>query len=190
MIRVSKAEFWQQIKMAYFYKRIEQWCKFLVLMMSHDFSMNETNCASALKWVSQNEWAMWSRDVHVLRWKIVNIGASFDRWKFYVLLTTVTNWQTELDPTEPWLEFESKNGGVFRVWYSLCESFIEKIKYYRNFDPAMIKGLTGQQMKKDACVKHLKTDQHCRAVVLHKAPTSEEIYPTRMRVRELADSWI
>ena len=92
---------------------------------------------------------------------------------------TVKKWIAELDKEGKWLKYEEKNGAVLRVYCQLCKNNEGQLRALRNFSPNFISGITGSALKKDGCVKHMKSDMHQRAIALTNRPKNlEAIFKT------------
>ena len=69
-----------------------------------------------------------------------------------------------------WLKAEIVERQAMRVWCSVCSKHTDRLRGFRNFSDAFVKGISGSSLKKDAITKHVATSAHLRAEVLEKGP--------------------
>ncbi len=98
-------------------------------------------------------------------------------------LTTVKKWVLQIDVQKEWLEYKvDDNDGskVKMLKCSVCGKFANKIKYCKNYNDALVRGVTSlSRMKLDNLRKHSKSDQHKKAIELQKRPENlHRLYST------------
>lgn len=75
--------------------------------------------------------------------------------------STVKNWKHNIDPQDTWLKYEcSENNRVTKIYCCLCRSKEQSLRGLRNFNPSFINGIQGASLKKDNCIKHVKSEMH------------------------------
>ena len=81
-----------------------------------------------------------------------------------VILSTVQNWEKDVDSLREWLRYDQSGGNVTRIFCELCHKHRDRLRAIRNFNSAFIDGVTGSALKKDNVAKHKKSDMHSKAV--------------------------
>ena len=74
-----------------------------------------------------------------------------------VSLSTVQNWEKDVDSFREWLRYDQSGGKVTRIFCELCHEHRDRLRAIRNFNSAIIDGETGSALKKDNVAKHKKT---------------------------------
>ncbi|XP_064638642.1 uncharacterized protein LOC135494523 [Lineus longissimus] len=99
-----------------------------------------------------------------------------------VRLTTANSWKYFADPTNKWLVIESDPYCVTKVRCRICAKYHEELKSFRNFSSSFVTGVTGQNIKKDNVLKHQKSEQHVRAMMMEhwNKPSDGLEVPSRM----------
>ena len=80
-----------------------------------------------------------------------------------VILSTVQNWEKDVDSLREWLRYDQSGGNVTRIFCELCHKHRDRLRAIRNFNSAFIDGVTGSALKKDNVAKHKKSDMHSKA---------------------------
>ena len=75
-----------------------------------------------------------------------------------VSLSTVQNWEKDVDSLREWLRYDQSGGKVTRFFCELCHKHRDRLRAIRNFNSAFIDGVTGSTLKKDNVAKHKKSD--------------------------------
>ena len=87
-----------------------------------------------------------------------------------VSLSTVQNWEKDVDSLREWLRYDQSGGKVTRIFCELCHKHRDRLREIRNFNSAFIDGVTGSALKKDNVAKHKKSDMHSKAVNMERMP--------------------
>ena len=85
-------------------------------------------------------------------------------------------WKNLLDVNDQWmvLNYNADKSKVTSIKCKLCEKHESRLKYTRNFSRALISGISGSSLKKDALVKHNRAEQHTKAEAYERSPMSRE----------------
>ena len=73
-----------------------------------------------------------------------------------VSLSTVQNWEKDVDSLREWLPYDQSGGKVTQIFCELCHKHRDRLRATRNFNSAFIDGVTGSALKKDNVAKHKK----------------------------------
>ena len=86
-----------------------------------------------------------------------------------VSLSTVQNWEKDVDSLREWLRYDQSGGKVTQIFCELCHKHRDRLRAIRDFNSAFIDGVTGSALKKDVA-KHKKSDMHSKAVNMERMP--------------------
>ena len=88
----------------------------------------------------------------------------------FVSLSTVQNWEKDVDSLREWLRYDQCGGKVTRIFCELFHKHKDRLRAIRNFNSAFIDGVTGSALKKDNVAKHKKSDMHSKAANMERMP--------------------
>ena len=61
-----------------------------------------------------------------------------------VSLSTVQNWEKDVDSLREWLPYDQSGGKVTRIFCELCHKHKDRLRAIRNFNSAFVDGVTGR----------------------------------------------